>query len=495
MTDGIREIIQAHFEGSLTEDQAAGLREWLASDPGHMDEFVRQLMVHTSLYEKYAQEKVTGVRPRVTRRSGARRLVPLAAGLALAFAGLLASRWLPDGSGVVARIVEADEETVIVRGEKEIAARAGAAVIRGDRIRTGEGRKLSLAYRYGKVKADLEGGTEMEIRGGDENSIILTRGRLGLDVARRPRGLPFVVETPQAKVDVLGTVFRVSVSHRATRLDMEEGTARMSHLAGDDASREVYRWGYGYAREGLGLLVFPPEGKARRVETVRKFRAALPVPRGAGIAFDGSSLWLNGSDPPVLFRVDPDDGRLVDKLDLSGEFRSIGNMTMYRDRLLVNGTLHTTDRGSEMCLVDPSTGKVAEKLPTPAQLNYISSFRSMTCDGESVWTVLPRGGRIDRVNAATGETRDVRIVRHPDVCALAYANGAFWTVGRKSLYGMRPGDLKVVEFYRNPDVHEFCDIAGAGGTRLWVADRAGTVVLVDTAEKPDSGFIGAFHEN
>jgi hypothetical protein len=160
-------------------------------------------------------------------------------------------------------------------------------------------------------------------------------------------------------------------------------------------------------------------------------------------------------------------------------------MTLRGDRLLVNGTLHTTDRGSEMCLLDPSTGKVAEMLPSPAQLGYISSFRAMTFDGESVWTVLPRGGRIDRVNAATGETLDVRIVRHPEVRALTHANGAFWTLGRQSLYKIRPADMKVVEFYRNADVHEFCDVVGAGGTRLWIADGAGTVVLVDVAELSD----------
>jgi ferric-dicitrate binding protein FerR (iron transport regulator) len=484
--DNLREAVEAHFEGTLTDDEAAKLREWLESDPTHMDEFVRQLMVHTSLYEKYAQEKVSDVRPRVVRRATMRRLVPLAAGLVLAFAGLLASRWLPERSGVVANVAGTDPGVVIVRGEQEITARNGAVLIRGDRIRTGTGQTLSLEYRRGKVKAVLGSGTVMDILGPNESSIVLARGTLELDVAKRPMGRPFAVETPQAKVDVLGTAFKVSVSHKATRVDMEEGTARMSHLAGDDASQKVYRWGYGYAKEGMGLLVFPPEGKAEWVKTVRKFRPALPSGRGPGIAYDGSSLWLAAKDAPVLFRVDPNSGRVIGKLDLSGEFRSVGNMTMYGDRLLVNGALHTTDRGSEMCLVDPASGKVAEKLPTPSQLDYISFFRSMTHDGESLWAVLPRGGRIDRLEAATGETRDVKIVRHPEVRGMAYADGAFWTLGNESLYKMRAGDMKIVGYCRNADVHEYCDIAGAGGARLWVADRAGTVMLVDVAEPTDA---------
>ncbi|MFC1671701.1 FecR domain-containing protein, partial [Planctomycetota bacterium] len=382
------------------------------------------------------------------------------------------------------RVLETSTGVVIVRGEKEIEAQPGKALLRGDRVHTGPAQRLSLAYRGERTKAELASNTTLELWGEEDRCLVLKEGCADISVAKRLIRKPFVVETPHAKVDVLGTTFLVSVSYDATRLDMEEGIARLTHLA-EGSAQEVYRWGYGYAEKGLKLLVFPPEGQARWTRTIRKIHADIPAPRGPGLAWDGSSLWLTTNKPPALYRVDPENGAILKKVDLSGDFRRIGNMTWNGTHLLISGQLHSTYRGSEVCSIDSANGKIIEKLPCPAQLDHVSAFKSVTFDGESLWAVLPQGGRIDAVDVNTGATRESRHVAHPDIRTLAYLKGAFWTTGNQCIYKMDSADMRIVDFYRNRDIEYIRDMVGAGGSLLWMADITGDMILIDVSKISD----------
>jgi ferric-dicitrate binding protein FerR (iron transport regulator) len=484
-----RELIEAHLNGELSEQDAGALADWLRGNRENVKEFVRATHVHSTLRdlleespEMETAESIPAIQ--VRPRSNLRRLVPLAAALVLALTGLYVTYWMNDDSRVVARVAETSEGVVIVRGPKEIAAAPGKALLRGDRIRTGDTQRLSLEYTVGDTTAELASGTTIEIWGEEEHRMVLSQGKASISVPRRLTGKPFVVETPHAKVDVLGTIFQVSVSHDATRLDMQDGIARLTHK-GEGASKEVYRWGYGYAEKGLQLLVFPPEGQARWIKTARKLEVSIPPPRGPGLAWDGSSLWLTTNKPPTLFRVDPATGQVTKKLDISGDFKRIGDMAWTGNRLIVSGQLHDTYRGSEVCSIDPETGKILEKLPCPGQLHHVSAFKSVTHDGTSLWAVLPQGGRIDAIDPDTGATRETRHVPHPEVRALAHLDGAFWTAGKQCLYKMDGTSMQVVDFYRNHDVDYIRDITAGGGSLLWLASPTFELVLVDVSQITD----------
>ncbi len=483
------ELIEAHLNGELSEEDAKTLADWLREDRANVKEFVRATHVHSTLRdvleespEMETAESIPAIRTRP--RSNIRRLVPLAAALVLAVAGLYVTYRLNGDTGVIARIAETSEGVVIVRGPKEIPAKPGNALLRGDRIHTGDAQRLSLKYADGRTTAELGSGTTFEIWGEDEQRVVLTQGQADISVSKRLTGKPFVVETPHAKVDVLGTTFLVSVSHDATRVDMREGVARLTHR-GEGASKEVYRWGYGYAEDGLQLLVFPPEGQARWIRTVRKLSVPIPPPRGPGLAYDGSFLWLTSNKPPALFRVDPASGQVTKKLDISDDFKRIGNMVWTGKRLLVSGQLHATYRSSEVCAIDPETGKILEKLPCPNQLDHVSAFKSVTHDGKSLWAVLPQGGRIDAIDPDTGSTRATRHVPHPDIRTLAHLDGAFWTTGKQCLYKMDGADMRVVDFYRNHDTEYIRDITGGGGSLLWLASPTFELVLIDVSQTTD----------
>jgi ferric-dicitrate binding protein FerR (iron transport regulator) len=484
------DLIEKHLNGDLSEEEAKVLADWLREDRAHVEEFVRATHVHSSLQDVMAETGEIGPAGRVAvltarPRWNARRIIPLAAALVLALVGLYATHRLSSGSRVVARVTETSEGVIIVRGAKEVIARPGNALLRGDRIHTGAAQRISLAYRDGRTRAELGSHSTLEMWGEGNRCIVLKQGDADISVARRLMGKPFVVETPHAKVDVLGTTFLLSVSHDATRLDMEDGIARLTHL-GRGASREVYRWGYGYAEKGLDLMVFPPEGQARWVKTVRKLDVAIPPPRGPGVAWDGSSLWFTRNKPPALYRVDPESGKVLKKFDISSDFKRIGNMAWTGTRLIVSGQLHDTYRGSEVCVMDPETGKILEKLPSPVQLDHVSAFKSVAFDGELLWTVLPQGGRIDAIDADTGETRETHHVPHPDIRTLAHLGGAFWTTGEQCLYKMDGTSMQVVDFYRNHDTEYIRDITGAGGSLLWMAGPTFELILVNVNKVSDT---------
>ena len=157
-------LVEAYFDGSLSPDGEERLRGWLESDPTHMDEFLEQLEVHVSLWEKLTPvageepaaapehaSRAAALRTAVARRRPARRpglpawvrwgLAPVAAAAALLLAVHLFS--LRDRERVraelCAEIVEVAGSAETIRAAATVPAAGGQRLMPGDGLRTGVG--------------------------------------------------------------------------------------------------------------------------------------------------------------------------------------------------------------------------------------------------------------------------------------------------------------------------------------------------------------------
>ncbi|MBN1674705.1 MAG: FecR domain-containing protein [Kiritimatiellae bacterium] len=207
-------------------------------------------------------------RPAWTRFIG-----PLAASLLVAAGAwwVLQDRPPPGGEGTVreAAVVAAVEDCArcsVFRarpGAGEQARlreplRAGMLVREGDRLETGAGGRAELSYEGGAAGVSVAEHSTLTVH--DSALARLAQGRLTGHVSRRDPARPFVVETPHARLTVIGTAFSVQVSRvppqradappaggttgpaagfpSATRLEVVEGAVRLTRLA-DGASVDV----------------------------------------------------------------------------------------------------------------------------------------------------------------------------------------------------------------------------------------------------------------
>ncbi len=157
---------------------------------------------------------------------------------------------------VVASLVRVDGKAFAVAQGGRRPARAGQDVLLGGGLETEDGTAW-VRYKDG-TELRLEEKTLVEKLSDDGRCVHLTRGAISATVRSQPPGLRFAVVTPQARAEVVGTRFAVSVGADATRLDVDEGRVRLWRLS-DGESVEV---GAGYtalAAPGWALRPVPQE--------------------------------------------------------------------------------------------------------------------------------------------------------------------------------------------------------------------------------------------
>lgn len=250
------ELSEAYLDDDLTDGEARELRALVTGDAASRDRFLSEVRWHIRLADRLrapglplierieARLAADGQGPRVAdavaariasrsfrrnrtssrfrrrrRSSSAPWWVAAAAGLLLAFT-LLAG--LPGGAAPAAT----------VRGAGTV-ERAGLALIIGSRpqaladgdilvadgagleVRYGDGTGIELASD-GRLTLDSGAGTGAK-------HLVLARGALLARVAKQPAGEPLRIVTPQARVTILGTTFRLRIEEAGTRLTVEEG--------------------------------------------------------------------------------------------------------------------------------------------------------------------------------------------------------------------------------------------------------------------------------
>lgn len=109
-------------------------------------------------------------------------------------AGIPAGRLILEGDGAIAVLRFADDTTLTLAGDSELAV-------------------------------DEQSGKHVDLR----------RGTLSAEVMHQPAGRPLVVTTATARLEVLGTIFTVGAGVETTTLAVEQGRVRMERLADQEA--------------------------------------------------------------------------------------------------------------------------------------------------------------------------------------------------------------------------------------------------------------------
>jgi len=210
----------------------------------------------------HSLRKAAHRRPRsvVFRRPGPVLAAAAASVMAIVGAGL----WFTartQGKPVVARIVQAKNGWQMAADGKRHPLTVGDELRAGDRVGTAADGVLDLAWIGRPTTMVLEGLSFLSVSVRDPSLSaggrhLLLLGRLTATVARRNPATPFVVETPHARLTVVGTVFSATVGDKVTRMEVKKGAVRMTRMS--DETSVVVPAGHGAAAgPGLELKVVP----------------------------------------------------------------------------------------------------------------------------------------------------------------------------------------------------------------------------------------------
>ncbi len=248
MTDLADMIVRWELGISEAGDEAELAR--LLHDPAARRIFVRQARIATLLATAPAArarphappprpQRVTA-RPRRTPVPRGRQALIWAAAAAVIAIGVLSiptlrakPPGLPLSSPAVARVAAADSGAQIIGDDgRQRSAQAGATLFAGDLLIAGGGR-AELALTDDAAELTLTAGGRLRLpTQRSHREFALIEGRMQAQVRPRPIDSPFVVTTPTARVEVVGTSFTVAAQPAATRLHVSSGTVR---LVGSDA--------------------------------------------------------------------------------------------------------------------------------------------------------------------------------------------------------------------------------------------------------------------
>jgi ferric-dicitrate binding protein FerR (iron transport regulator) len=250
-------LFEDYLANRLSAESVVRLKQVLASDRGARARFVEVLQEWELLSESARQ--ITGASCPViddsANRGGPRRrpqlrvasprpssqralgvLVPMSA---LA-ATLLVALWVTRPSGEIdplGTIGTASGGVTIQRGQEAFIAKAGLALLPGDRVHVGDGAQARIDYPDRTVLT-LDQRTDLRLMadstGVTGKRVELMWGRVNADVAKQPAGRPMVFTTPNARAVVLGTVLTLEFTSAAgaTRLDVSEGLVGISQNTG-----------------------------------------------------------------------------------------------------------------------------------------------------------------------------------------------------------------------------------------------------------------------
>lgn len=272
------------------------LAEALREDPPVLDELARARIEKRILAAAAA--------PREARRS--RAPIAIAGALALAAAAALAFVALREGApeAPVARIHLYDVGAAEQRGTLD----------EGSTVSTGATEQADVRVADTRVRIGSASRLRIATLTADHLGLDLLEGSIHVAYRPRERGRErLTVETPSARVEVVGTVFRVEVRERTTEVSVSEGTVRVVPHDGSEprfvragertvvtrASSDpaVSRLEVGGSTEGTG----PPEaggpGAAGASETVEAEGAGMPATGGTGEDESARATVLPSLDP------------------------------------------------------------------------------------------------------------------------------------------------------------------------------------------------------
>lgn len=182
----------------------------------------------------------------------------------------------------------------------------------------------------------------------------------------------------------------------------------------------------------------------------------------AGLAWDGTALWVADSSTATLRRIDPETGKELSSLEAPG-FRPAG-LAWDGARLWC---LDAADRTAYA--LDPATGKTVAALPLDTD-----SPEGLGWDGRDLWVADARAGVVARIDKRDGTTyRSFPAPggsRKGQILGVAFDGKSLWMADRTAdrIYQVDPATGWVLCFFASPGPYP----AGLAwdGKSLWCAD-------------------------
>ena len=270
---GLDDLLDRFADGALDEAARRALAEALARDAEARRAFVRSVDTHQALADMFAAadtheiEKAIGGRRLSTKRLRAARARPrrpmrrwaVAAAAAVA-AGVLIALLVP-GSGPDGPVIQtADRGAVILRGRKSIPGAAGTRLRSGDRIRTPARGSVTIAWPGDPSRILLAAESELVLA--ERDRLRLTAGYIEASIATMRTEVPMLIETPNARAEVLGTEFTLAVLEDGTHLALKDGRVRLVRDS-DQATVEVTAGHYARVADEGEITIQPIEEAPR----------------------------------------------------------------------------------------------------------------------------------------------------------------------------------------------------------------------------------------
>ena len=154
----------------------------------------------------------------------------------------------------IGRILRDGSAAQLARGGAEHSVSAGESLFADDILRTGSGADGSEIELDEKATFHVSADTVVTFRKDQPYALELKQGKLDISVGPHPKDHPFIVRTPHADAEVLGTHFALEVDTDRTRLDVFESRVRLKSVA-DSNSNAIVQAGYSAeARSGSPIV-------------------------------------------------------------------------------------------------------------------------------------------------------------------------------------------------------------------------------------------------
>ncbi|MDI6809271.1 MAG: transglutaminase domain-containing protein [Candidatus Eisenbacteria bacterium] len=187
---------------------------------------------------------------------------------------------------------------------------------------------------------------------------------------------------------------------------------------------------------------------------------SFPTPRSCptGLTFDGKYLWNCDRKTDMLYKIDPDNGKVVDSLSSPG-FHPLG--LAWDGKFLWN-----VDAEDNLIFqIDAKTGLAVKTLTSPSQTSD-----GLAWDGKFLWITDLNGKQIQQVSTDDGTTITSIPAPSSNPSGLAYDGKYLWVSDRISnmIYMVTPDNGDVVLFFDAPG--PYARGLAWDGTSLWNVD-------------------------
>ena len=232
MTDDAQlfEMLTRYVAGDCSTEEVQELSSRLERDAAAC-ELLAEILMQGAAVREFAQANPVPVRAvhRAPQRWQA-LLWPMAAAAAVVFAAVI---WMQSGRDA-AWVMRAAEVSGSVRwtgqGGSIVDSLAKDAALSGGTVETvSDDAAVTLAFRDGSL-ITLMAHSAATISDEGQKQVHLREGNLSADVRPQRSGRPMLIHTTTAVLEVLGTRFDVESGAATTRLNVDEGTVRMTRL-------------------------------------------------------------------------------------------------------------------------------------------------------------------------------------------------------------------------------------------------------------------------